>query len=93
MAPSHLCPLPWSRVVWHCAEQHRQTQEMPQWRQKGPDMAQGGPQACWAPTGITVPSTARPCDRCNVPPSIRPLAHANDCQHGTEAMKGKKITP
>lgn len=33
------------------------------------------------------------CDRCNVPPSILLLAHANDCQHGTEAMKGKKITP
>lgn len=49
--------------------------------------------ASWAHAGITVPSTTHLRDRCNAPPSIQPLAHANDCQHGTEAMKGKKITP
>lgn len=56
-------------------------------------MAQGSPQASWAHAGITVPSTTHLRDRRNAPPSIRLLAHANDCQHGTEAMKGKKITP
>lgn len=40
-----------------------------------------------------VPGTAHLRDSHNVPPSIQPLAHANDCQHETEAVKGKKITP
>lgn len=32
------------------------------------------------------------CKLCQAP-SIQPLSHANDCQHETEAVKGKKITP
>lgn len=33
------------------------------------------------------------CGEPRIPSSIRPLSHANDCQHETEAVKGKKITP
>lgn len=40
-----------------------------------------------------MPSTAHPRDSHNVPASIQPLAHANDYQHETGAVKRKKITP
>lgn len=33
------------------------------------------------------------CGEPRVPSSIQLLSHANDCQHETEAVKGKKITP
>lgn len=47
-----------------------------------------GTQGPWA-----MPSTAHLCDSHNVPSSIQLLAHANDYQHETGAVKGKKITP
>lgn len=68
-------------------------------RTRVPARPRGCPSSC---AGAALPcsgAATRLC-RCGrlrashaVSSSIQPLSHANDCQHETEAVKGKKITP